>query len=167
MREFFNTAEVADYLRLKERTVYELVRTKRIPCSRSAGKLLFPRAMIDEWVTRQVEFAGPSLRHAPPVAAGSHDPLLEWALRESDCELALFTCGSGEGLKRLAADKAVLAGIHLLDTASGEYNLPALRAQGGMSDAVLIEWAKREQGLVTAPGNPKQSARYPISPRAA
>jgi putative molybdopterin biosynthesis protein len=156
MREFFNTAEVADYLRIKERTVYELVRTKRIPCSRSAGKLLFPRAMIDEWVTRQAEFAGPSLRPAPPVAAGSHDPLLEWALRESGCELALLAGGSGDGLKRLAADKAVLAGIHLLDPASGEYNLPALRAQGGLSDVVLIEWAKREQGLVTATGNPKR-----------
>ena len=155
MREFFNTAEVAGYLRIKERTVYELVRTKRIPCSRAAGKLLFPRVMIDEWVMRQAEFAGPELRPAPPVAAGSHDPLLEWALRESGCELALLAGGSGDGLKRLAADKAVLAGIHLLDAGSGEYNLPALRAQGGLSDAVLIEWAKREQGLVTAPGNPK------------
>jgi len=155
VREFFNTTEVADYLRIKERTVYELVRTKRIPCSRAAGKLLFPRAMIDEWVMRQAEFTGPELRPAPPVAAGSHDPLLEWALRESGCELALLAGGSGDGLKRLAADKAVLAGIHLLDAESGEYNLPALRAQGGLSDAVLIEWAKREQGLVTAPGNPK------------
>src|SRR5579862_3370043 len=108
MREFFNTAEVADYLRLKERTVYELVRTKRIPCSRAAGKLLFPRRMIDEWVTRQAEFAGPELRQAPPVAAGSHDPLLEWSLRESGCELALLAGGSGDGLKRLASDQAVL-----------------------------------------------------------
>src|SRR5579875_4109992 len=113
MREFFNTAEVADYLRLKERTIYELVRTKQIPCSRVTGKLLFPRQLIDLWVARQTEFAGPDLRVAPPVAAGSHDPLLEWALRESGSELALLASGSEDGLKRLVANKAVVAGLHL------------------------------------------------------
>ena len=33
MRDLMNTAEVADYLRLKPRKIYELVRTRRIPCS--------------------------------------------------------------------------------------------------------------------------------------
>jgi putative molybdopterin biosynthesis protein len=156
MQEFFSTSEVAAYLRLKERTIYELVRTRQIPCSRVTGKLLFPRQMIDWWVTRQVEFAGPEPRPAPPVAAGSHDPLLEWALRESGSELALLAGGSEDGLKRLASDKAVLAGMHLLDPASGEYNVAPVRALRGLSDVVLIEWAKREQGLVTAPGNPRE-----------
>lgn len=155
MRELFNTAEVADYLRLKERTIYELVRTKQIPCSHVTGKLLFPRQLIDLWVTRQTEFAGPALHPAPPVAAGSHDPLLEWALRESGSELALLAGGSEDGLKRLVANKAVVAGIHLLDPASGDYNRPAVEALGGLADVVLIEWAKREQGLVVARDNPR------------
>ena len=158
MREFFNTAEVADYLRLKERTIYELVRTKQIPCSRVTGKLLFPRQLVDLWVTRQTEFAGPDLRPAPPVAAGSHDPLLEWALRESGSELALLAGGSDDGLRRLVANKAIVAGIHLLDPVSGEYNRPAVRALGGLADVVLIEWAKREQGLVVARDNPHRIA---------
>ncbi|MGB8181156.1 MAG: helix-turn-helix transcriptional regulator [Stellaceae bacterium] len=155
MRDFFNTAEVADYLRLKERTIYELVRTKQIPCSRVTGKLLFPRQLVDLWVMRQTEFAGPNLHPAPPVAAGSHDPLLEWALRESGSELALLAGGSEDGLKRLVANKAIVAGIHLLDPASGEYNRPAVQALGGLADIVLIEWAKREQGLVVARDNPR------------
>ncbi len=155
MREFFNTAEVASYLRIKERTIYELVRTKQIPCSRVTGKLLFPRQLIDLWVTRQTEFAGPDLRVAPPVAAGSHDPLLEWALRESGSELALLASGSEDGLKRLVANKAVVAGLHLLDPASGDYNRPAIRELSGLADVVLIEWAKREQGLVVARDNPR------------
>jgi len=155
MRDFFNTAEVADYLRLKERTIYELVRTKQIPCSRVTGKLLFPRQLVDLWVMRQTEFAGPNLHPAPPVAAGSHDPLLEWALRESGSELALLAGGSEDGLKRLVANKAIVAGIHLLDPASGEYNRPAVQALGGLADVVLIEWAKREQGLVVARDNPR------------
>lgn len=155
MREFLNTAEVADYLRLKERTIYELVRTKQIPCSRVTGKLLFPRQLIDLWVARQTEFAVPDLHPAPPVAAGSHDPLLEWALRQSGSELALLAGGSDDGLRRLVANKAVVAGIHLLDPPSGEYNRPAVHALGGLADVVLIEWAKREQGLVVARDNPR------------
>lgn len=155
MREFLNTAEVADYLRLKDRTIYELVRTKQIPCSRVTGKLLFPRQLIDLWVARQTEFAGPDLRPAPPVAAGSHDPLLEWALRQAGSELALLAGGSDDGLRRLVANKAVIAGIHLLDSPSGEYNRPAVQVLGGLADVVLIEWAKREQGMVVARDNPR------------
>lgn len=155
MRDFLTTSEVADYLRLKERTIYELVRTKQIPCSRVTGKLLFPRQLIDLWVMHQTEFSGRDLHAAPPVAAGSHDPLFEWALRESGSELALLAGGSEDGLKRLLANKAVVAGIHLLDAASGKYNRPAVEALSGLADVVLIEWAKREQGLVVARGNPR------------
>jgi excisionase family DNA binding protein len=158
MRDYLNTQEVAEYLRLKERTVYELVRTRQIPCSRITGKLLFPRRLIDLWVLQRLDFAGGELRVAPAVAAGSHDPLLDWAVRASGCELALLTGGSEDGLARLAADKAMVAGLHILDAASGDYNLPALRAVGGLSDIVLLEWAKREQGLVVAPGNPQDIA---------
>jgi putative molybdopterin biosynthesis protein len=154
--EYLNTQEVAAYLRLKERTIYELVRNREIPCSRVTGKLLFPRHLIDLWVTNQLDFEGAALAHAPPVVAGSHDPLLDWALRASGSELALFTAGSEDGLARLAGDKAMAAGMHILDARTGEYNIPAVRATRGLSDIVLIEWAKREQGLVLARGNPRR-----------
>jgi excisionase family DNA binding protein len=153
-RELMSTAEVAEYLRLGERTVYELVRTRRIPCSRVTGKWLFPRRIIDAWVIAGTEYRGEAPPAAPPVAAGSHDPLLEWALSESGSELALLATGSGEGLRRLVDGKAVVAGLHLLDPETGEYNLPRLKAAGPVGDLVAIEWAWREQGLVVAPGNP-------------
>src|SRR6185437_5795171 len=122
--EYLNTQEVAAYLRLKERTIYELVRNRQIPCSRVTGKLLFPRRLIDLWVTSQLDFEGAELRRAPAVVAGSHDPLLEWALRASGSELALLTGGSEDGLARLAADKAMVAGLHILDARTGIHNVP-------------------------------------------
>lgn len=155
MPEFMTTAEIATYLRLKERKIYELVRLRRIPCSHVTGKLLFPRQMIDLWVARQTEFDGPELRPAPRVAAGSHDLLLEWALRQSGCDLALLAGGSEDGLRRLARSEAVVAGLHIIDPESGDYNLSAVRMLGGMADLVLVEWAKRRQGLVLAAGNPR------------
>lgn len=156
--DLMTTSEVADYLRLGERTVYDLVRRKRIPCSRVSGKLLFPRRLIDLWIEREVELEGEPLREPPPIVAGSSDPLLEWALRESGSGLAVLAGGSGDGLERLARGEATAAALHLRDPESGLYNLPALRDAAGLArglyDAVLLHWAWREQGLVVAPGNP-------------
>jgi excisionase family DNA binding protein len=153
MSDYFTTTEVADYLRLKERKIYELASEGRIPCSRVTGKWLFPRRLIDQWVLAHVEHADPAVGHPPPVIAGSHDPLLDWAVRESGCGLALLTGGSGAGLARLVEGGAAAAGLHLVD-AVGDYNVEALRQARAGADVVLVEWAKRTQGLVLAAGNP-------------
>jgi molybdate-binding protein len=89
------------------------------------------------------------------VVAGSHDPLLDWAIKESDCGLALLTGGSLDGLERLGAGEAVVAGLHLLDGETGDYNVPAVTRALPSQDFVLIEWAWRTQGLVVAAGNPR------------
>ncbi|MFA7429120.1 MAG: helix-turn-helix transcriptional regulator [Rhodospirillaceae bacterium] len=153
--EFMTTGEVADYLRLKERKVYELVRERAIPCARVTGKLLFPRRQIDAWVSGAVEYDGPALPTPPPVLAGSHDPLLEWAVRASGCGLALLAEGSRDGLGRLAAGQAVMSGLHLIDRTDGTYGpKPATEALPGVPDLVVIQWAWRDQGLMVARGNP-------------
>lgn len=153
MSDYMTTAEVADYIRLKERKVYELATAGRIPCARVTGKWLFPKLLIDQWILAGVEFAAPGVGVAPPVIAGSADPLLEWAVRESGCGLALLTIGSGDGLARLLEGRAVAAGIHLIDRAGG-YNRAALAERRAPADTVLIQWAQRTQGLVVAAGNP-------------
>ncbi|NQU60215.1 MAG: helix-turn-helix transcriptional regulator [Rhodospirillales bacterium] len=155
------TREVAEYLRIKERKVYDLVREKRIPCTRPAGKWLFPKDLIDKWLAQGGDTPGiaqGTLKPAPAVCAGSHDPLLEWAIRESDCELATMPGGSLDGLERLAAGDAMVAGMHVLDSGNGAYNQPAVEEACRGQGVVLIEWAWREQGLVLAPGNPLKLA---------
>lgn len=161
MPEFLTTKEVAALLRIKERKVYELVAEHAIPVSRVTGKLLFPREMVEAWVWQQAEYAGGTegLHGRPPVLAGSHDPLLEWALRESGSELAAFFDGSLDGLGRLAAGKAIAAGLHVYEPEAEDWNRGHLeRAMAGMP-VVLVEWAWRMQGLVVPPGNPKGIAR--------
>ncbi|WKD26955.1 helix-turn-helix transcriptional regulator [Halomonas sp. KG2] len=154
LREFLTTAEVADYLRLKERKVYDLVRQGQIPCSRATGKLLFPRQHIDMWVLSHLEGDQALRSPLPLIVAGSQDPLLEWAVRESGSDLASLCHGSGDGLRRLMEGKALLAGIHLLNFESGRYNEPAALGLGGVRDLIVLHWAKRQQGLLVAPGNP-------------
>lgn len=152
--DYLTTAEVADYLRLKERKVYDLVRQGHIPCSRATGKLLFPRQHIDMWVLSHLEGDQAQRQPPPPVLAGSQDPLLEWAVRESGSDLASLCQGSGDGVRRLLEGRAMLAGIHLLDAASGRYNEPAALGLGGVRDLIVVHWATRRQGLLLAPGNP-------------
>jgi excisionase family DNA binding protein len=53
-----STKEVAEYLRIKERKIYELVRDGGIPCTRVTGKYLFPRDLIDLWLAKSTEFPG-------------------------------------------------------------------------------------------------------------
>lgn len=157
MRELMNTREVAEYLRIKERKVYDLVRQKRIPCTRVTGKWLFPRHLVDLWVAdgTNVPAAARALHSAPPpVMVGSHDPLLDWCLRESGCELAMLPGGSLDGLRRLAAGEAVMCGLHVFDAAADEYNVSVVSQTCQGLDVVLVEWCWRDQGLVLAPGNP-------------
>lgn len=158
VHDMMTTREVADYLRVKERKIYELVRDRHIPCSRVTGKWLFPRRLIDRWVAEHADYGGVARPAPPPVIAGSHDPLLDWAARQSGCGLALLPGGSLDGLRRLAGGEATLCGLHLRDATGDDYNVEAARdALAGM-DVVLVEWAKRRQGLVLAPGNPKRIA---------
>ena len=44
MSEYFTTDELADFLRIKPRKVYDLVSTDKVPYSRVMGKLLFSKA---------------------------------------------------------------------------------------------------------------------------
>jgi putative molybdopterin biosynthesis protein len=157
-----DTREVAAYLRLKQRRIYDLVRANALPHIRATGKLLFPRAQVDAWLAAKSN--APSNRAAPgapSIIAGSHDPLLEWAVRESRCGLAVLACGSSAGLERLVDGEAMLAAMHWLDRATGEYNVPLVRQRLPDADVVVIEWARRTQGLVLAAGNPLKIRKLP------
>ena len=147
-----NTHEVADYLRIKERKVYDLIAKKAIPCTRVTGKWLFPKPLIDAWLARGTETIGVSLAPPPAVVAGSHDPLLDWSLRESRCDLAVLPGGSLDGLRRFAGGDAVLCGLHIPEPEG--YNTQSVAKQCAGQGTVLVEWAWRDQGLVLAKGNP-------------
>jgi putative molybdopterin biosynthesis protein len=159
MPELLTTDEAAEYLRLSERKLYELVAERAVPCSKVTGRWLFPRAALDRWVSAGL-IAPAALAQvaAPPIVGGSHDPLLEWALRESASGLASLPEGSEAGLQRLARGEVTAAAIHLhrLDGNDANANCDAVASASGLHDAVVIAFARREQGLVVAAGNPLQ-----------
>ena len=157
MRELLTTDEAADYLRLSERKLYELVADRAVPCSKVTGRWLFSRAALDRWVSAGL-IAPAALAQvaAPPIVGGSHDPLLEWALRESNSGLASLPEGSEEGLRRLTQGEVMVAAIHLhrLDGDDETANVDGVADMPGLHDAVVLGFARREQGILVAPGNP-------------
>ncbi|AVO47007.1 helix-turn-helix transcriptional regulator [Phreatobacter cathodiphilus] len=153
---FLTTDEAAAYLRLKERKLYELVANGDVPCSKVTGKWLFPRAALDRWVAAGLAKPdGFVAEPAPPIVGGSHDPLLEWSLRQSASGLALLAEGSESGLDRLERNEVAAAAIHLHGEGDDEAaNIAGVAARAGLHDAVVIGFARREQGFLVAAGNP-------------
>jgi putative molybdopterin biosynthesis protein len=154
--DYLTTREVADLIRLKERKVYDLVATGAIPFVRATGKLLFPRALVEAWLAQHAEYAGgiDTLQKRPRICAGSHDPLLDWALREAGTQIAVNFGGSLAGLDSLAAGEAQMAGMHLPEGIDDAWNTGTVAQRLAGQPVVVIEWARRQQGLIVAAGNP-------------
>ncbi|MCL4394476.1 MAG: helix-turn-helix transcriptional regulator [Chloroflexi bacterium] len=85
---------------------------------------------------------------------GSDDPLLGYLAQLAHAES--HSIGSVGGLLALAQGEADLAGSHLLDVETGEYNVPFVRRLVPEDEMVLVNLAFRENGLMMAPGNPKK-----------
>ena len=149
---YLTTRELAELLRIKERKIYDMASAGDVPCVRVVGKLLFPRDEILRWI--HAAHSGPQLAVAKPypnTLVGSHDPLLEWSLRESRCGLASFCDGSHDGLDRMAKGEALACATHLHE-ADG-WNVAAVKQRLPDHPVVLVEVAQRSRGFILPHGN--------------
>jgi len=95
------------------------------------------------------------------LIVGSHDlalNLLVSQLKHSKPELNIEVrhAGSLGGLIALQEERADLAGIHLLDEETGEYNHPYVKHVLAGREMAIVHLAYRIQGLMFARNNPKQ-----------
>jgi excisionase family DNA binding protein len=153
MPDYLTVRELAALLRIKERKVYELASSGAVPVTRVTGKLLFPEQEIRAWIAAGQSGGEPAASVAAPadrpaIFLGSHDPLLEWAIRQSRCGLATRFDGSFDGLDRFATGEGVACGLHLQDAETGDWNLPAVAPRFAGANAVLLHWVRRSRGLV-------------------
>ncbi|MBV9324987.1 MAG: molybdopterin biosynthesis protein [Chloroflexi bacterium] len=94
------------------------------------------------------------------VCIGSHDLALDLlsnalARRTHGASLASANVGSLGGLLALARGEAHLAGSHLLDEDTGEYNVSYIQRYLAGVRVVLVHLAGRVQGLILPKGNPR------------
>ena len=94
------------------------------------------------------------------VAIGSHDMTLDLLASHVRRErpkmtLASSNVGSMGGLVALARGEAHMAGSHLLDEATGEYNLSFIRRFLRGRSVIVVNLVQRIQGLILPQGNPQ------------
>jgi putative molybdopterin biosynthesis protein len=94
------------------------------------------------------------------VVVGSHDNTLDLLANElmglaTPIRLASTHVGSMGGLSALRDGLTLLAGAHLFDPESGDFNFPFIAKHLPDRDLTVVNLAIRHQGLMVAPGNPK------------
>ena len=92
------------------------------------------------------------------LCMGSHDltlDLMSQFLAEHDRRLASANVGSQGGLIALRRGEAHLAGSHLLNPETGEYNISYIRQYMPGIPVKVVALVGRDQGLMVKRGNPK------------
>jgi excisionase family DNA binding protein len=155
--------EVADYLKLNEKKVYSLAAEGKIPGTKVTGKWLFPRDLIDQWLTRSSHGGVFTDRL---VIAGADDPLIArlvstlCAQMNARALIAYTPTGTQLGLSLLSAERCDAALVHWGPTEESRMRHPALiRGFADYTRWVLVRAFRREQGLMLAPGVTAQDAK--------
>lgn len=104
------------------------------------------------------------------LAMGSHDPMLDLlgqflATHYPEYRLASGHVGSMGGLVALRRKEAHIAGIHLLDPQTGEYNISYVQQHLKSEALQLVTFAHREQGFIVSQGNPHNVLSFDDLPR--
>jgi putative molybdopterin biosynthesis protein len=159
-----STKEVAGFLDVNEKMVYALISDKGLPATKVTGKWLFPRHLVEQWIeTSTINYPKP-ITQLPPyhglvIIAGSNDPLLDRTINlfnsmHSDHIAVFGNLGSMGGLRALRRNLCHMASSHLMQANGIEYNFDFAVKELNMMPAV-INFCRREQGLLVQKGNPK------------
>jgi len=81
--------------------------------------------------------------------------LTEWlSRRRAPVSIVALGCSSATALNMLLAGRAHIAGVHIHDPKSGDFNSSAVRRSIKHHPATLVNFARWELGIAAAPGNP-------------
>jgi excisionase family DNA binding protein len=163
MTSLMNTKEAAQYLGINDKKIYSLIGDKGLPATKITGKWLFQRHLLDRWLEQHTENyplteAGLESYKNLLIITGSNDLLLDQLLelfsRRHRLPLPVFSnLGSMGGIRALKDDLCHLCSAHLLEPEGEEYNFAYVEEFLGDS-VVMVNFCKRLQAVLVAPGNP-------------
>jgi excisionase family DNA binding protein len=162
--ENMNTKEAAEYLGINEKQVYALIKSKSIPGTRVTGKWVFPKKLIDRWITTNALKDGPFIDeavrdHAGAIfAAGSNDPILDILINrmqsgEGDRHIFSSVTGSTEGLRLLGCGFTDIAWCHLSRPGTGEYDMQTIADMVPDKKIAIVHLFQRELGFIFPKGS--------------
>ena len=152
---FLSVRQVADYLQLNEKKIYELANNGTIPATKVTGKWMFPRQLIHRWM---LDSSHSGLLADRLMMSGGDDPLLYRVVSRFAAEtgakalVSYSPTGTRLGLDLLQAHRVDICGIHWGPDNESDTRHPALlRRYSQHRNWVLIRAFKREQGLIISP----------------
>jgi len=174
-KTLFTTREIARFLNINEKMVYTLIAEKGLPATKATGKWIFPRHLVEQWLENQTINYPKTADPLPPyhgllIISGSNDILLDKAIslfnRLYPENVAVFgNLGSLGGIRALRNNLCHIASSHLLQENAQEYNFGVAQEELGQTPGV-INFCKREQGLLVGKGNPMKIQGVPDLGRA-
>ena len=152
MGSFLTPQEVADLLKVKKNTVYDMIKRGDIKAVK-IGKQL----RIDEDVLNRYRESKPAKE---PVIICGQDMLLDTLCDCLEAPPYLMKTyrskqGSYNGLFALYQRKVHVATAHLWDGQSDSYNVPYIRFMLPGTDTDMYHLVRRRQGFYVRKGNPK------------
>ncbi|SFC49805.1 DNA binding domain-containing protein, excisionase family [Marinospirillum celere] len=149
---YMTVREVATYLHLNEKKVYQLASDGHLPATKVTGKWLFPRKLVDQWLMESSHHGVLSDRL---LISGSDDPLLQAALlrmmqeQQYQALYSYMPTGTQAGLSLLAQGLVDCCTLHWGKAEESHLRHPALiRQYTGARHWVLVHLFKRQQGLM-------------------
>ena len=107
----------------------------------------FSKKEISKWISGE-KINNLEATNIPNVLLGSHDPLLELAIKHSKSGIAMSFDGSIQGIDRFKSNQGIASGLHIYDHSLKSWNVPLIKSQLNTKQIVLMEWATRQRGLI-------------------
>lgn len=169
--DLMTAQEVADYLKVKKTTVYEMVKRGDLPSKKIGKQLRISRAVVEQLAAPAAAAVPHTTAPAEPThegASGKHrsivlcgqdtalDIIANHISSLPDCPNVLRSyAGSYNSLGRLYHGRSAIATAHLWDEETKQYNLPYLSKLLPGMDVVVVRLFGRQMGLYVRQGNPK------------
>lgn len=170
--------EAARILKISKYTLYELIKRGQIPAQRIGRQLRIDPAFLNAYLqgtailpqipndTLNLKTSFLSIEESKPDSlleklhfSGSNEPIIELLqefLRHSTVPVEFIPhyTGSMEGLINLYKRKSEIAGIHLWDAKTEDYNLPFVQYVLPTEAVTIVNLVQRVQGWIVPQGNP-------------
>lgn len=173
-KELLTPEETAQLLKLSKYTIYEMVKRGELPAVKVGRRVRIRRSDIDAFIyssrikVEQEPARGQINREEilyetdnTILFMGSHDIYLDYVIdfiNQNSPKKRIIPAyiGSMDGLMNLYWEKADIAGCHLFDEETGEYNTSFVKRIFPGEKVYILRFVKRNLGWIVAKGNPKK-----------
>ena len=151
---FLTVPQLAALLHINEKKVYQLAGDGELPGTKITGKWIFPRRLIEDWIT---ENCHSGVLNDRLIVTGSEDRLIHRVFNryatevQTNALVSYSPCGTRHGLRMLDTRRADACFINWGATdQDARRHLGLLRSYKNHSDWVVLRGLQRQQGLIVS-----------------